>query len=140
MNELRAKQGDSLLDDLTRRVTHGRHCPCSSCAREDWTNPQLGPCGMHGSACPPVYTPVSHAECRLRAMLSTLKDQVSSALAHKAKMLAALDESPAWALAEDREWIAEAVVEADQMKRDAENRLAQGLAIAERTLREVPGV
>lgn len=40
------------------RLTHGRHCRCSSCAREDWTNPQLAPCGMHGEACPAVYAPI----------------------------------------------------------------------------------
>src|SRR5215469_13632464 len=39
------------------RVTHGRHCLCSSCAREDWTR-ELGPCGMHGPDCPGVYAPL----------------------------------------------------------------------------------
>jgi hypothetical protein len=39
------------------RVTHGRHCRCTACAREDWTNPNLAPCGMHGPSCPPVYDP-----------------------------------------------------------------------------------
>lgn len=39
------------------RLTHGRHCPCWACAREDWTNPSLAHCGMHGSECPPVYAP-----------------------------------------------------------------------------------
>ena len=38
-------------------ITHGRHCFCSACAREDWTNPELAPCGMHGSSCPRVYAP-----------------------------------------------------------------------------------
>jgi len=37
--------------------THGRHCPCSACAREDWTNPELAHCGMHGPSCPRVYAP-----------------------------------------------------------------------------------
>jgi hypothetical protein len=41
------------------RVTHGRHCPCSACAQEDWTNPKLAHCGMHGPSCPPVYAPIS---------------------------------------------------------------------------------
>jgi hypothetical protein len=39
------------------RRTHGRHCPCSACAREDWTNPNLAPCGMHGPSCPAIYDP-----------------------------------------------------------------------------------
>jgi hypothetical protein len=39
-------------------LTHGRHCPCSSCRREDWTQPHLGPCGMHGTGCPPIYAPI----------------------------------------------------------------------------------
>lgn len=38
-------------------LTHGRHCPCSACAREDWTNPALADCGMHGPSCPRVYAP-----------------------------------------------------------------------------------
>lgn len=40
------------------RVTHGRHCLCSACAREDWTK-ITSPCGMHGPDCPAVY---AHAE------------------------------------------------------------------------------
>lgn len=43
-----------------RRVTHGRHCSCSACAREDWTR-ITGPCGMHGSDCPRVYAPLADA-------------------------------------------------------------------------------
>ena len=40
------------------RLTHGRHCPCSSCCRQDWSEPQLAnKCGMHGVGCPPVYDP-----------------------------------------------------------------------------------
>ena len=42
----------------TERITHGRHCRCSACAREDWTQPHLAPCGMHGSSCPLVYAPL----------------------------------------------------------------------------------
>jgi hypothetical protein len=38
-------------------VTHGRHCPCTACSREDWTSPHLAPCGMHGPSCPPAYAP-----------------------------------------------------------------------------------
>jgi hypothetical protein len=40
-----------------RRLTHGRHCACSACARQDWSEPDLAPCGMHGPSCPPVYDP-----------------------------------------------------------------------------------
>lgn len=43
------------------RVTHGRHCLCGACARQDWAEPQLAPCGMHGSSCPPVYAPLGVA-------------------------------------------------------------------------------
>lgn len=42
-------------------VTHGRHCPCSACAREDWTNPKLAHCGMHGPDCPRKYDPYASA-------------------------------------------------------------------------------
>jgi hypothetical protein len=44
-----------------RPVTHGRHCPCSACQREDWTNPNLAHCGMHGPSCPAVYAPILSA-------------------------------------------------------------------------------
>jgi hypothetical protein len=50
--------GDAHLQAILegrKRVTHGRHCPCSACAQEDWTNPRLAPCGMHGPECPAVY-------------------------------------------------------------------------------------
>lgn len=40
------------------KLTHGRHCPCSVCAAEDWTNPALAPCGMHGPSCPREYRPI----------------------------------------------------------------------------------
>lgn len=40
-----------------KRLTHGRHCSCGACGREDWTNPDLAPCGMHGSDCPALYDP-----------------------------------------------------------------------------------
>ena len=43
------------------RVTHGRHCTCSACAREDWTNPGLACCGMHGNDCPALYQPLGRA-------------------------------------------------------------------------------
>ena len=47
------------VERLTRfpRVTHGRHCTCSACAREDWALIKA-PCGMHGSDCPGVYAPI----------------------------------------------------------------------------------
>jgi hypothetical protein len=41
------------------RVTHGRHCPCSACCAQDWSEPQLAPCGMHGVSCAPVYDPMT---------------------------------------------------------------------------------
>lgn len=44
-----------------QRVTHGRHCTCSPCAAQDWADPQLAPCGMHGRECPPVYAPLGAA-------------------------------------------------------------------------------
>jgi hypothetical protein len=43
------------------RPTHGRHCPCSACKRQDWTDPTLAHCGMHGPSCPPVYAPITAA-------------------------------------------------------------------------------
>lgn len=42
---------------VDRKVTHGRHCLCSACAREDWTRPELACCGMHGPECPANYAP-----------------------------------------------------------------------------------
>lgn len=43
-----------------QRVTHGRHCTCSPCAREEW--PRItSPCGMHGGECPRVYAPLGVA-------------------------------------------------------------------------------
>ncbi len=50
--------GEVLTTTTTERVTHGRHCPCSACEREDWTR-ITGPCGMHGADCPAVYAPVA---------------------------------------------------------------------------------
>lgn len=44
-----------------KRITHGRHCICSACAREDWTNPRFAPCGMHGPGCPQRYQPLGAA-------------------------------------------------------------------------------
>lgn len=43
------------------RITHGRHCTCSACEREDWTNPDLACCGMHGKDCPALYRPLGAA-------------------------------------------------------------------------------
>jgi hypothetical protein len=42
-------------------ITHGRHCVCSACAAQDWTDPKLAACGMHGPSCPPVYAPMGRA-------------------------------------------------------------------------------
>ena len=52
-----AREALAGLDTPAERVTHGRHCPCSACAREDWTR-ITGPCGMHGADCPAVYAPL----------------------------------------------------------------------------------
>lgn len=46
-----------MAQDTYERITHGRHCRCSSCAREDWSHPDLASCGMHGETCPGVYDP-----------------------------------------------------------------------------------
>lgn len=43
------------------RITHGRHCTCSPCARENWGDPSLSHCGMHGPSCPGVYAPLGPA-------------------------------------------------------------------------------
>lgn len=48
-----AKEGD--------RITHGRHCVCSACARQDWTDSRLASCGMHGASCPARYQPLGMA-------------------------------------------------------------------------------
>lgn len=47
-------------DAATRpHVTHGRHCTCSACAREDWPSGRFV-CGMHGKSCPHEYQPCPH--------------------------------------------------------------------------------
>lgn len=43
------------------RITHGRHCACTACARQDWADPRLVACGMHGPDCPPRYQPFGGA-------------------------------------------------------------------------------
>jgi len=45
----------------SQRVTHGRHCICSACAAQDWAEPGLASCGMHGPSCPAVYAPLGAA-------------------------------------------------------------------------------
>lgn len=59
---------NAVLEELDshERLTHGRHCACASCERQDWTEPQLAPCGMHGSECPAVYAPLGRAGERVR--------------------------------------------------------------------------
>lgn len=47
--------------EAVERITHGRHCTCGACEREDWTNPALACCGMHGSPCPAAYQPLGRA-------------------------------------------------------------------------------
>ena len=42
-------------------ITHGRHCICSACAAEDWTDPEIAFCGMHGPWCPREYQPLGRA-------------------------------------------------------------------------------
>lgn len=59
--EVAAKALDMLRDHGTERVTHGRHCTCSACAREDWTQAGFAPCGMHGLSCPNEYRPLGAA-------------------------------------------------------------------------------
>jgi hypothetical protein len=49
------------------KITHGRHCTCSACAREDWAR-ITGPCGMHGKDCPATYAPLGPAGARLCMM------------------------------------------------------------------------
>jgi hypothetical protein len=53
------QENERLRKELEPRLTHGRHCPCTGCASEDWTQPHLGPCGMHGVKCPPIYAPAA---------------------------------------------------------------------------------
>lgn len=69
---------DKSLPQVAKRVTHGRHCPCSACAREDWTK-ITGPCGMHGAECPAVYDPLPQVaegrERRFAAVAYTLRSQ-----------------------------------------------------------------
>ena len=48
------------------RLTHGRHCRCTPCANEDWTNPRLAHCGMHGPSCPALYDPYDRKEYETR--------------------------------------------------------------------------
>lgn len=52
-----------LVAEVTKgeRISHGRHCTCTPCAQEDWTNPDLAPCGMHGPSCSQQYQPLGGA-------------------------------------------------------------------------------
>src|SRR4051794_31248362 len=38
-------------DPRYQRPTHGRHCDCTPCKAQDWSDPTLAPCGMHGTDC-----------------------------------------------------------------------------------------
>jgi hypothetical protein len=63
------------------RVTHGRHCICSACAAQDWAEPGLAACGMHGPSCPPVYAPIGPAGQRIGgAVIATPRVQQVQAL------------------------------------------------------------
>lgn len=42
---------------LPKPMTHGRHCRCSACGRQDWSDPMLAPCDIHGPSCPSEYQP-----------------------------------------------------------------------------------
>lgn len=53
--------GPNAISEPYERITHGRHCLCSACAAQDWAEPGLAPCGMHGPSCPPVYAPLGAA-------------------------------------------------------------------------------
>jgi hypothetical protein len=44
-------------DPAYERITHGRHCVCTPCSRQDWALPELAACGMHGPDCPRSYQP-----------------------------------------------------------------------------------
>lgn len=69
---------------------------------------------------------------RLAEMLAELEHQAVCARRHEEKMRAALTESAGWSHAEDRAWIVEAAAEADQMAKDAFERLRRGRAIVGR--------
>lgn len=53
--------GETAGEPKGKRITHGRHCTCSACRQENWANPRLAACGMHGPSCPPVYAPLGAA-------------------------------------------------------------------------------
>lgn len=56
---------EPLLGPLVgEKISHGRHCVCSACAAQDWSDPRLSCCGMHGSSCPPMYAPLGGARRR----------------------------------------------------------------------------
>lgn len=57
LDDLAAALADSASQPEGERITHGRHCVCSACAREDWASGQFI-CGMHGRDCPHVYAPL----------------------------------------------------------------------------------
>jgi hypothetical protein len=69
---------------------------------------------------------------RLDGMVAELEAQFARAQEHEQKMRATLPESAHWSQPEDREWLVEAVAEAEQMTRDARDRLAQGRRIVAR--------
>jgi len=84
-------------DESKPRLTHGRHCRCSACARQDWAEPYLAPCGMHGPSCPPIYDPYPaqpkeptpahrRQQDALDRVLNELREEVGRARAKHAPM------------------------------------------------------
>lgn len=76
---------------------------------------------------------------RLNGMVAELEVQLARAQEHEQKMRAMLPESAHWAQPEDRDWLVEAVAEAEQMTQDARDRLAQGRRIVAR-VRGLPAI
>ena len=62
----RESTGGATHSDNEERITHGRHCICTPCAAQDWSEPGLAPCGMHGPSCPPMYQPLGGAGTYVR--------------------------------------------------------------------------
>jgi hypothetical protein len=64
---------------MDTKISHGRHCTCSACAREDWTKPDLACCGMHGEDCPALYQPIGPAGTFMPDLMAALEKGLSDA-------------------------------------------------------------
>lgn len=108
-------------------VTHGRHCPCSACAKEDWTRPDLAPCGIHGVGCPNEYAPVGDATGRPDIATALRVIEEVTALPPEDRVMALVEDGSVWeyvtALVEHARTLAQTVEDEIEMEEQVARRL-----------------